>query len=126
MVGMNKGFSVIEVMIASVILAIGVLSVTQIFFISMQKNIAFREMTLTTTLAQDTIEKIMHTNYDDLTTANFPPESFTVNSVPISREILITYNWPQQNMKGILVIACTGSGKNKRCAQLDLIRQKPY
>ena len=128
MVGMNKGFSVIEVMLASVILAIGILSITQVFYISIQKNIAFRDQTLATSLAQDKIEEIMRTNYGALTTANFPSESFTVGSVPFSREVLITDNWPQQNMKGILVIACTGLGKrtiDKRCAQLDLIRQQP-
>ncbi len=128
MVAMNKGFSLIEVIIAAAILGVGFLGITQLYYMSIQKNIAFRELTLATSLAQDKMEEVMGTDYGALTTTNFPSESITLHLVPFSRETIITDNWPQQNMKGILVIACTGLGGkpvDKRCAQLDLIRQSP-
>jgi len=110
MVGMNKGFSLIEVIIALGILSIGFLGITQLYYMSIQKNIAFKELTLATSLAQDKMEEVMRTDYGALTTTNFPSESLTVGLVPFSRETIITDNWPQQDMKGILVIACTGLG----------------
>jgi len=126
----NKGFTLIEVLVAIGILTFGLLSITGLFYEATNTNIALRDRTMATSLAQEMMEEIMHTNYANLITDNFLPENITLPEefVTYTREVLITDNWPQQNMKGILVIACTGLGGDpvdKRCAQLDLIRQKP-
>jgi len=124
----NKGFTLIEVLVAIGILTFGLLSITGLFYEATNTNIALRDRTMATSLAQDMMEKCMYASYNDLTTVNFPSENITVGGATYTREVLIADNWPQQNMKGILVIACTGLGGapvDKRCAQLDFIRQKP-
>ncbi len=62
----ERGFSLLEVMIALVILAIGLLGLSQMQIIGISGNVSGQKLTTATTLAQDALEKLMNLNYSSL------------------------------------------------------------
>ena len=75
MMSMNlkeKGFTLIELMIAMVVLGIGILALIQMQVAAMSGNSSANQMTVATTLAQDQIERLKSLSYFDaaLTDAN--------------------------------------------------------
>lgn len=52
------GFSILEVLVASVILMVGLIAVAQMFVVSTQENMAARRVTTTAVLAQQKIEQL--------------------------------------------------------------------
>jgi prepilin-type N-terminal cleavage/methylation domain-containing protein len=62
----NYGFTLIEVMIAIVILAIGIFSLNSMQIISLKGNSKANLITNATNLAGDRIEKLMQMDYDEL------------------------------------------------------------
>ncbi|MDW7643699.1 MAG: prepilin-type N-terminal cleavage/methylation domain-containing protein [Desulfuromonadales bacterium] len=61
----EKGFSLIEVLIALTIFAVGMLALAQMQIVSMEGNTTARDVTEATTLAQSKIEELMILPYDD-------------------------------------------------------------
>ncbi len=62
----NQGFSLIEVMIAIVILAIGIFSLNSMQIVSIKGNSKANLITNATNFAGDRIEQLMQMDYDDL------------------------------------------------------------
>ena len=56
--GGDGGFSLIEVLVASVILMVGIIAVAQMFVSSTTQNISARRVTMTAVLAQQKIEQL--------------------------------------------------------------------
>ena len=75
----QSGFTLIEVMIALVILAVGLLALATMQIVSIRSNAFSSEMTYATMLAQSRLEQIRNMDYDDLT-----PSSSTTDTVPAS------------------------------------------
>jgi len=61
----EKGFSLVEVLIALTVLALGLLAVAQMQITSIRGNAFSSRTTIATTLAQDVIEDLMTLDYDD-------------------------------------------------------------
>jgi type IV pilus assembly protein PilV len=66
----QSGFTIIEVMIALVILAVGLLALATMQIVSIRSNAFSSEMTYATMLAQDRLEQIRNMDYDDVTAGN--------------------------------------------------------
>lgn len=73
----QKGFSLLEVLIAISIMAIGLLALCQMQIKAIQGNAFSGKTTDATTLAQDTLERLMTLDYTDadLTAGSHPPGS---------------------------------------------------
>ena len=108
--GMNKrqsGFTLIEVMIAVVILAAGILALATMQIVSIRSNAFSTEMTYATMLAQSEFEEFRNMAYDDITpTGGTPdskviPASETSKGIPYTVQWTVTNNTPITNMKTI-------------------------
>lgn len=64
--GENKGFTLIEVMVALVVLLIGMLGVMGMQYYAVTGNAASREMRIATNLAQQIVEQVKSTPYANL------------------------------------------------------------
>jgi type IV pilus assembly protein PilV len=73
----SKGFTLIEVMIALVVLAAGLLALATMQIVSIRANAFSTEMTYATMLAQSRLEQIRNTNYDAVT--DFGPITLPVD-----------------------------------------------
>ncbi len=73
----QKGFSLIEILIAMTILAIGLLALAGMQITAIQGNTFSSTTTDATTVAQDRLERLMALTYDDadLNDGNHPPGS---------------------------------------------------
>ena len=98
----DKGFSLIEVMIAIVILSIGLLGLAGLQATAINGNHHGNTIGLATALAQDTIEQIRNAAYDDVTSTNFPI-SEPVGGSNFDRAILIEDDTPLNELKRITV-----------------------
>jgi len=94
MSGNEKGFSLVEVMIAVMVLAIAFLSMYQMQAMAVRGNETGNQVTIATMLAQDKMEEIRNTNYDDVTNLNFPAENYGMvpNFPQFRREVAVTEN----------------------------------
>lgn len=63
----SKGFTIIEVMIAMAIFAIGILGVTKLQITATNGNTTSRTMSEATAVVIDDIEKLLNETYDDIT-----------------------------------------------------------
>lgn len=96
----KKGFSLIELMVSMVILAIGLLGLASLQGAAINGNQHGNTISLATVLAQDTIESVRNTAFDDITTTNFPA-SATIDN--FTRSILIEDDTPLNELKRITV-----------------------
>ncbi len=113
----EKGFSLIELMIAMVILAIGLLGLAGLQGTAINGNHHGNMISRATVLAQNTIELIQNTAYDDIDTATNTdlPASATVDnfnrtilveditSLPGLKRVTITVSWRKLNQHQVVL-----------------------
>ncbi|MCK4533917.1 MAG: prepilin-type N-terminal cleavage/methylation domain-containing protein [Syntrophobacterales bacterium] len=71
----DKGFTLIEIMIAMFILVIGLLGVAGVAVTVINGNAFSKEITTATTLAQDKMEELKNTRYSNITSGSDTQES---------------------------------------------------
>ncbi len=96
----QAGFSLIEVMIAMAILAIGLLGLAGLQGTAINGNRHGNTISQATILAQETLEQIRNADYDDITTTNFPASAAVDN---FDRAILIEDDTPLNELKRVTV-----------------------
>ena len=97
----NKGFTLIEVMIAIVILSVGLLGMASLTVGIIKGNKFSNEVTTATTLGQDKMEDIRRTGYSSVAA-----ETKAVLPSPddqYKREVTVTNNSPATDMKTVTV-----------------------
>jgi len=94
----EKGFTLIEVLIAMLILAIGLLSLATLATTVINGNAFSNKMTTATTRAQDKMEQLKNSSYASLSSGG--PE--TIQSI-YTRQWTVTNDSPAANMKKIQV-----------------------
>jgi type IV pilus assembly protein PilV len=103
--GMNKkqsGFTLIEVMIAVVILAAGILALATMQIVSIRTNAFSTEMTYATMLAQSRFEQFRNTAYDNVASdTDLIPASEMSKGIPYTVQWTVTDNTPTTDMKTI-------------------------
>jgi type IV pilus assembly protein PilV len=103
----SKGFTLIEVMIAVVILAAGILALATMQIVSIRSNAFSTEMTYATMLAQSRFEQIRNTPYDSIPPTSGTPDTEIVPASATSKGISYTIqrtvndNDPTTDMKTI-------------------------
>ncbi len=96
-----RGFTLIEVLIAIAVLAIGLLALAGVTVSVINGNVFGRTMTAATTLAADKMEELKNTKYANITSGG--PESLTVDNHAYTRTWTVNNNSPAANMKTITV-----------------------
>jgi len=104
--GNEKGFNLIEVLIATVILTIGMLGIASLTVGTIKGNKVGRDVTTATTLAQDKMEDIVQQGYAALpSTDETITEDFgSIPNFPNNKRIvLINVDTPATRMKTVSV-----------------------
>ncbi len=101
----TRGFTLIEILIATVIITVASLGVASLTVWVMHGNSFSQHLTTATTLAQDRLENIKRVNYTDAETL-VGTENYgsIVNQTGYKRITSIANNTPMANMKTINVI----------------------
>jgi type IV pilus assembly protein PilV len=114
----QKGFSLIEILIAMTIFAIGVLALAQMQVTAIRGNAFSSTTTDGTTLAQDRIERLMTTPYDDanLNAGNHGPETQgvynvswnVVNDTPVAntKTVNVSVTWTANSWNRSVSLRC--------------------
>jgi prepilin-type N-terminal cleavage/methylation domain-containing protein len=94
MTGKEKGFTLVEVMIAVMVLAVAFLAMYQMQAMAVRGNETGNQVTIATVLAQDKMEEIRNTAYDNVISINFPAENYGMvpNYPQFRREVTVTEN----------------------------------
>ncbi|MDP3028876.1 MAG: type IV pilus modification protein PilV [Deltaproteobacteria bacterium] len=102
----NKGFTLIEVLIATLVLAIGLLSLATLAGTVIRGNSFSNKMTTATTLAQDKMEEIKGLVYDNAGTAAGTENYGSItNYNSYKRVTTVAANTPGSGMKEVTVTA---------------------
>jgi type IV pilus modification protein PilV len=88
----QKGFTLIEVMIAMVVLLTGILGVMSMQYYAVSGNASSRDMRIATSLSQQLIEQLKATPYGDLA-SNSNSDPVPVTETTISGGIDYTMRW---------------------------------
>jgi type IV pilus assembly protein PilV len=108
-----QGFTLIEVMIAMVILAVGLLSLMTMQIVSIRANAFSSEMTYASMLAQSRLEQIRNMSYTSInpgTVTDTVPASASTKGMAYAVETKVEDNLPATDMKTItLTINWTGT-----------------
>ena len=96
----KKGFTLIEVMVAIIVLAIGLLSFFALNVAIMKSNVFAKMITAATNLAQEKVERLKNTSYASIT--NQTETNIGLNN-SFTRTTTVQDNVPQTNMKTVTV-----------------------
>ena len=97
----DNGFTLIEVLIAIVILSVGLLGMAALTVGIINGNKFSNQLTTATTLAQDKMEDIRRVGYSSVTAETKAPCSSPYAAY--NREVAVSNNSPATNMKTITV-----------------------
>ena len=98
----QSGFTLIEVMIAVVILATGILALATMQIVSIRSNAFSSEMTYATMLAQSQFEEFRNMDYDSVVTdTDVIPASETSKGIPYTVQWEVHDDDPTTDMKTI-------------------------
>lgn len=76
----QRGFTLIETTIASLVMMVGALAVSSLFVFSTQNNVGGGERALAMAVAQQQLEQLRSVSFDDATLAVGTPDPYTVRS----------------------------------------------
>jgi type IV pilus assembly protein PilV len=114
MESVQSGFTLIEVLVAMVILTVGLLGTAGLTTGIIKGNFYSKNLTSATAIAQTQLEAVQNKGYAGANTTNFPSATATVGmgGVNFSRTTTITNDSPASNMKTISVVVSWNEANN--------------
>ena len=113
------GFSLIEVMLSLVILAIGVLALTQLQLTVTQGNGSSNTMAMAVSLAEQKIESLKTTSYATIQSESLT--TVTASGGTYTRQVIVTNNQPMLNVKTVRVIVSGADGQRTFTVPLSTV-----
>jgi len=118
----QNGFTLLEVLVAIVILTIGLLGTAGLTTGVIRGNHYSKNITSATAAAQTKLEAIKSGGYAYATSANFPSDAVTMGGMTFTRATSITNSSPAANMKTVSVtVGWTESNNTARSINLQTI-----
>lgn len=108
----QSGFTLLEVLVAIVILSIGLLGTAGLTTGVIRGNQYSKNVTSATAAAQTKLEAIKSGGYANATTANFPSDTVSMGGTSFTRTIAITSGSPAANMKTVSVTMTWNESNN--------------
>jgi type IV pilus modification protein PilV len=118
----QNGFTLLEVLVAIVILTIGLLGTAGLTTGVIRGNHYSKNITSATAAAQTQLESIKSSGYANATTANFPSDAVSMGGMTLTRTTTVTDSSPAANMKTVSVtVSWTESNNTSRSVNLQTI-----
>ena len=108
----ENGFTLLEVLVAIVILTIGLLGTAGLTTGVIRGNHFSKNVTSATAAAQTQLESVKSGGYAYATTANFPNDTVTMGGMTFTRTTTITDSSPAANMKTVSVTVSWNESNN--------------
>ncbi len=122
----QRGFTLIEIMIAIFILVIALSGLIGVTVMAIKGNDFSKRMTTATTLAKDMMEQVKNTSYDNLpavttTTYDYLNAEGTATGSYFTRKLTVTVATPAANMKTIEVEVSWSWGGTRKVALQTIV-----
>jgi prepilin-type N-terminal cleavage/methylation domain-containing protein len=118
----HGGFTLLEVLVAIVILTIGLLGTAGLTTGVIRGNHYSKNITSATAAAQTKLETIKSGGYSYATATNFPNDTVSMGGTTFTRATTITSNSPAANMKSVSVtVSWFESNNTARSVNLQTI-----
>ena len=123
----SKGFSILEVIVATLVGVIGLLGVGGMMLMTVTTIDVSKKLSIATALGQEQLERIVAAGYDNAITANYPDQDYgTLSENPqFRRTVSISTSNPETDMRTITVtVSWIGPDGNARDILLNTILVK--
>lgn len=117
----NRGFSLLELLIAVTILAVGLLAVAGLQTTAIKGNSHGNTISQATSLAEDRIETIRNTDYDAIVFAPNPFIESNLNGTMYTRETFVETDTPMPDLKRVTVTVSWPANNSTRRVVLQTI-----
>jgi type IV pilus assembly protein PilV len=109
---LQQGFTLIEVLVAIVILTMGLLGTAALTTGVIRGNHFSKNITSATAAAQSQLESVKSSGYTNAVAANFPNDTVIMGGMTFARSTTITAGSPATNMKTISVTVTWAEANN--------------
>src|SRR5262245_40587204 len=100
----NNGFTLIEILVALVVLSIGMLGLTRVTVTTVNVNSSNKRHTIASTLVQDRLERVKKSGYAGATNASYTEGYGTIQAYNAYKRVTtIALNTPAANMRTVTV-----------------------
>jgi len=127
----HAGFTLIEVMIALVILSIGILALAKLQISAIQGNTLSQNMTTAVSLAEQRVEQLKNTPYTDIKSES-PPVNIDPNTAQVTaavtkwtRQVTVTDGSPLTNTKTVSVLVTWTDKAKTHTVPITVIIARP-
>ncbi len=119
----NEGFTLIEIMIALVILSFGLVALAGVQISAIKGNAFSRRITTAVSVAEQTVEQIKTTPYNNIQSQS--PSQVTASNMNFSRQVSVTDNTPLPNMKTVQVTLTWNDGGKSHTVPVSTVISRP-
>jgi type IV pilus assembly protein PilV len=100
-IGTEEGFTLVEIMIALVVLSIGLIALAGLQVSAIRGNVFSKRMTTAVSVATERIEQIKNTPYENIQSES--STQVTASNMNFTRQVTVTNNSPLVNTKTVNV-----------------------
>jgi len=122
-IGREEGFTLIELMIALLILSIGLVALAGLQISAIKGNAFSRRITTAVSVAEQTIEQIKSTPYNNIQSQ--PLSQVTASNMNFSRQVSVADNAPLPSMKTVQVTVTWSEGGKSHTVPISTVISRP-
>ena len=115
----EAGFTLIEIMIALVVLSVGLIALAGLQISAIRGNSFSKRMTTAVSIANDRIEQIKNTPYANIQSE--PSTQVTASNLNFARQVTVTNNNPLPNTKTINVTVTWKDGSKSYMVPISTV-----
>ena len=114
----RKGFSLIELMVAVVILAMAIFGIFHAYSVGFMGMVDARAITVATNYAREAMEDIKNMDFGEI---ELPSSDLTINGIIYNRQVIVTIHEDENIKRVITIVTWTDRNNKQKIVETDML-----